>query len=71
MIVLISAANAVNNRHTLRLPTILEEDFALGWSCSTGHSLKLKSGQDIIIPSITILWYAPGVEKVITCGKDN
>ena len=71
VIVLIPAANAVDNRHTLRLSAILEEDFAVGWSCSAGHSLELKPGQDIIVPSIAILWYASGIEKVVAGGKDN
>jgi hypothetical protein len=57
VVILISAADAMNNGYALWLGTILEQDFAAGRPRGVAHSFKLKSGKDVIITAITVLSY--------------
>ena len=68
MIVLVPAANAVDNRNALRLPTIGKDYVSLGGASGATQPFKLKASEHIGIVPVAILGNTGGVKGIKSCG---
>ncbi len=69
--VLIPAAHTMNNSDTPGWPAILEQYLPRRRPGSVRQPLKLQPGDDVLIPSISVLRDNRGIELIITGGQDD